>query len=77
MFKNISVKVLLDDVTMATMIERMYSMFRGVIPTFISQLRLSPEVQLQASSHNYKGIIFIQFCKVKWFHLYSVIPMQS
>ena len=38
---------------------------------------LSPEVQLQASSHNYKGIIFIPYCKIKWFHLYSVIPIQS
>ena len=38
---------------------------------------LSPEVQLQESSHNYKGIIFIPYCKIKWFHLYSVIPIQS
>ena len=38
---------------------------------------LSPEVQLQASSHNYKGIISIPYCKIKWFHLYSVIPIQS
>ena len=38
---------------------------------------LSQEVQLQASSHNYKGIIFIPYCKIKWFHLYTVIPIQS
>ena len=38
---------------------------------------LSPEVQLQASSHIYKGIIFIPYCKIKWFHIYSVIPIQS
>ena len=31
---------------------------------------LSPEMQLQASSHNYKGIIFIPYCKIKWFHLF-------
>ena len=53
-----------------------YSMFRGVVTTFISQL-LSPEVQSQASRHNYNGIIFIPYCKIKWFHLYSVIPIQS
>ena len=49
-----------------------YSMFRGVVTTFIT-----PEVQLQASNHNYKGIIFIPYCKIKWFNLYSVIPIQS
>ena len=29
----------------------------------------------RSSSHNYKGIIFIR--KIKWFHLYSAIPIQS
>ena len=56
----------------------LYSMFRGVVTTFISEMRLySPEVQLQASKHNYKGIIYIPCCKIKWFDLYSVIPIQS
>ena len=32
---------------------------------------------LQASSHNYKGIIFIPYWKIKWFHLYSVIPIHK
>ena len=26
---------------------------------------------------SYDGIIFIPYCKIKWFHLYSVIPIQE
>ena len=47
-------------------------MFRGVVTSFISQLRLSfTKSAMQASSHNYKVIIFIPYCKI------SVIPIQS